>query len=129
MLNMFAAMAQFEREIMLERQREGIAKAKADGKYKEPKPTARAKAEDVVQLFSRWKTSSTHRQSSEGSAAEVFTEPFSLPGLLREPSYRWLAGTNLRADDHLSRRFHTYCGMVVGELRERYVRCPQTVFR
>ena len=32
MLNMFAAMAQFEREMMLERQREGIAKAKAQGK-------------------------------------------------------------------------------------------------
>jgi DNA invertase Pin-like site-specific DNA recombinase len=51
MLNMFAAMAQFEREIMLERQREGIAKAKADGKYKGRKPTARAKAEDAVRLF------------------------------------------------------------------------------
>jgi hypothetical protein len=42
---------QFEREIMLERQREGIAKAKADGKYKGRKPTARAKAEDAVRLF------------------------------------------------------------------------------
>jgi DNA invertase Pin-like site-specific DNA recombinase len=30
MLNMFAAMAQFEHEMMLERQREGIAKAKAN---------------------------------------------------------------------------------------------------
>jgi DNA invertase Pin-like site-specific DNA recombinase len=50
-LNMFAAMAQFEREIMLERQREGIAKAKAEGKYKGRKPTARAKAEDAVRLF------------------------------------------------------------------------------
>jgi DNA invertase Pin-like site-specific DNA recombinase len=51
MLNMFAAMAQFEREMMLERQREGIAKAKAAGKYKGRKPTARAKAADVVRLF------------------------------------------------------------------------------
>jgi DNA invertase Pin-like site-specific DNA recombinase len=50
-LNMFAAMAQFEREMMLERQREGIAKAKAEGKYKGRKPTARAKAEDAVQMF------------------------------------------------------------------------------
>jgi DNA invertase Pin-like site-specific DNA recombinase len=33
-LNVFSSVAQFEREIMLERQREGIAKAKADGKYK-----------------------------------------------------------------------------------------------
>jgi DNA invertase Pin-like site-specific DNA recombinase len=51
MLNMFAAMAQFEREMMLERQREGIAKAKAQGKYKGRKPTARAKAEDAIRLF------------------------------------------------------------------------------
>jgi DNA invertase Pin-like site-specific DNA recombinase len=51
MLNMFAAMAQFEREMMLERQREGIAKAKAEGKYKGRKPTARAKAEDALRLF------------------------------------------------------------------------------
>jgi DNA invertase Pin-like site-specific DNA recombinase len=51
MLNMFAAMAQFEREIMLERQQEGIAKAKADGKYKGRRPTARAKADEAVQMF------------------------------------------------------------------------------
>jgi DNA invertase Pin-like site-specific DNA recombinase len=31
---MVGATVQFEREIMLERQREGIAKAKAEGKYK-----------------------------------------------------------------------------------------------
>lgn len=50
MLNMLGAVAQFEREIMLERQREGIAKAKAAGKYKGRKPTARAKADDVRAL-------------------------------------------------------------------------------
>jgi DNA invertase Pin-like site-specific DNA recombinase len=51
MLNMFAAMAQFEREMMLERQREGIARAKVEGKYKGRKPTARAKADDAIKLF------------------------------------------------------------------------------
>lgn len=50
LLNMFAAIAQFEREIMLERQREGIAKAKRDGKYKGRAPTARAKASEVIGL-------------------------------------------------------------------------------
>jgi DNA invertase Pin-like site-specific DNA recombinase len=50
-LNVFAAFAQFEREMMLERQREGIEKAKAEGKYKGRKPTARAKAADAVRLF------------------------------------------------------------------------------
>ena len=47
MLNMFAAMAQFEREIMLERQREGIAKAKAEGKYKGRKPTVARQATQI----------------------------------------------------------------------------------
>jgi len=49
-LNMFAAFGQFERETMLERQREGIAKAKAEGKYKGRKPTARAKGAEIVRL-------------------------------------------------------------------------------
>jgi DNA invertase Pin-like site-specific DNA recombinase len=34
MLTILVGVATWEREIMLERQREGIAKAKADGKYK-----------------------------------------------------------------------------------------------
>ncbi len=48
MLNLLGAIAQFERELMLERQREGIAKAKAEGRYKGRVPTARRKAADVV---------------------------------------------------------------------------------
>lgn len=47
-LNVMSSVAQFEREIMLERQREGIAKAKAEGKYKGRKPTARAKTKMVL---------------------------------------------------------------------------------
>ena len=35
---------------MLERQREGIAKAKSEGRYKGRAPTARAKADDVRRL-------------------------------------------------------------------------------
>jgi DNA invertase Pin-like site-specific DNA recombinase len=50
MLNVIGSVAQFEREMMLERQREGIAKAKAEGKYKGRAPTARAKAPDVLAL-------------------------------------------------------------------------------
>src|SRR5262245_39000633 len=51
MLNVFAAFAQFELEIMKERQREGSSAAKAAVKYKGRKPTSRAKAPEVVQLF------------------------------------------------------------------------------
>ena len=47
MLNVLGSVAQFEREMMLERQREGIAKAKSERKYKGRKPTAQAKADDV----------------------------------------------------------------------------------
>ena len=49
--NMVGAIAQFEREIMLERQREGIAKAKAEGKYKGRAPTARVKADEALTLL------------------------------------------------------------------------------
>jgi DNA invertase Pin-like site-specific DNA recombinase len=50
MLTILAGVATWEREIMLERQREGIARAKAEGAYKGRKPTARAKAAEIKQL-------------------------------------------------------------------------------
>ncbi|QLL42817.1 recombinase family protein [Sulfitobacter pontiacus] len=50
MVSVLGSVAAFEREIMLERQREGIAKAKAEGKYKGRKPTAKAKVADVQRL-------------------------------------------------------------------------------
>jgi DNA invertase Pin-like site-specific DNA recombinase len=50
MLNLLASISQFEREVMLERQREGVAKAKAEGKYKGRKPTARAKSAQILEL-------------------------------------------------------------------------------
>lgn len=56
MLNLIGSIAQFEREMMLERQREGIAKAKAEGKYKGRKPTAREKTDQVRELLSSGKS-------------------------------------------------------------------------
>ena len=50
LFTMIGAIGEFERELMLERQREGIAKAKADGKYKGRKPTARAKTDQILAL-------------------------------------------------------------------------------
>lgn len=41
-------MGEVERGIMLERQKEGIAKAKVAGEYKGRKPTVRAKSEEVM---------------------------------------------------------------------------------
>jgi DNA invertase Pin-like site-specific DNA recombinase len=53
MLTLIGAIAQFERELMLERQREGIAKAKAAGKYRGRAPTARAKLDQIRALQSQ----------------------------------------------------------------------------
>ncbi|MER2193329.1 recombinase family protein [Methylobacterium brachiatum] len=50
MLNVLAGVAQFEREMMLERQREGIAAAKSAGRYTGRKPTARAKGDEIAAL-------------------------------------------------------------------------------
>jgi DNA invertase Pin-like site-specific DNA recombinase len=50
MLTILAAVASWEREIMLERQREGIAKAKAEGKYRGRAPTARRQAAEALRL-------------------------------------------------------------------------------
>jgi DNA invertase Pin-like site-specific DNA recombinase len=50
MLSVIGAVAEFERAIMLERQREGIASAKAAGKYKGRAPTARRQADEIKRL-------------------------------------------------------------------------------
>jgi DNA invertase Pin-like site-specific DNA recombinase len=50
MLTVLGRVAQFEREIMLERQREGVAKAKVAGKYKGRKPIAKNRQQEVIRL-------------------------------------------------------------------------------
>jgi DNA invertase Pin-like site-specific DNA recombinase len=55
-LTIFAGFAQFEREMMLERQREGIAKAKAENRYLGRRPSARLKADEAVKLFKTGRT-------------------------------------------------------------------------
>lgn len=51
--NLFGSIAQFERENMLERQKVGIAAAKAKGKYTGRAPTAQAKAGKVLALHAK----------------------------------------------------------------------------
>ena len=50
MVSVIAAVGQAEREAMLERQREGIAKAKREGRYKGRVPTARRQAIEIIRL-------------------------------------------------------------------------------
>lgn len=56
MLQIVGAIGEFERSMMLERQKEGVAKAKAEGRYKGRAPTARAKAVDIRRLAAEGKT-------------------------------------------------------------------------
>ena len=76
MLTMMAAIAAFERELMLERQRHGIAAAKMAGKYKGRQPTARALTTKVLAL------------GAEGRGA---TEVAAALGISRASVYRILA--------------------------------------
>jgi DNA invertase Pin-like site-specific DNA recombinase len=59
MLSVIGAVAEFERAIMLERQREGIASAKSAGKYKGRAPTARRQADEIRRLAADGLTKAT----------------------------------------------------------------------
>lgn len=72
MLTMLGGIAEFERELMLERQREGIAKAKAEGKYKGRKPTAMSKARTIRELASQGLTKAAIAQRLGVSERSVY---------------------------------------------------------
>jgi DNA invertase Pin-like site-specific DNA recombinase len=72
MLNLLGSIAEFERELMLERQREGIAKAKADGKYKGRAPTARSRTEEVIRMRSEGTSPAKIVEALGISRASVF---------------------------------------------------------
>lgn len=52
LLTIMAAVAEAERTMMLERQRVGVAKAKAEGRYRGRVPTARRQSAQVIELRS-----------------------------------------------------------------------------
>lgn len=72
MLNLMGSIAEFERELMLERQREGIAKAKAGGKYQGRAPTARRKADDVLRMKAEGMTADAIAAALGVSRSSVF---------------------------------------------------------
>lgn len=72
MLSMLAAIGQFEREMMLERQREGIRIAKDAGAYKGRKPTAKAQAGKVMVLLSQGKTKQAAADELNIGVASVY---------------------------------------------------------
>jgi DNA invertase Pin-like site-specific DNA recombinase len=52
-LTLLGGIAQFERRIMLERQREGIARAKGEGKFTGRQKTAQARTKEVLALHAK----------------------------------------------------------------------------
>jgi DNA invertase Pin-like site-specific DNA recombinase len=70
--NLFASIAQFERENMLERQRVGIAAAKKSGKYKGRAPTARAKSVRVQALHAKGLTKQEIADACSIGVASVY---------------------------------------------------------
>jgi len=78
LLSMLGAVAEFERSIILERQREGIAIAKADGKYKGRKPSL--STEQIQDL---------RKRCASGEKKTVLAREF---GVSRETVYAYLSG-------------------------------------
>jgi DNA invertase Pin-like site-specific DNA recombinase len=72
MLNLLGSIAEFERGVMLERQREGIAKAKSAGKYKGAAPLARAKDRIGSRKGARGKTRHVVAEELNISVRSVF---------------------------------------------------------
>jgi DNA invertase Pin-like site-specific DNA recombinase len=70
--NLFASIAQFERENMLERQRVGIAAAKQRGAYTGRAPTARAKAARVQALHAKGLTKQEIADACSIGVASVY---------------------------------------------------------
>lgn len=83
MLTILAGVATWEREIMLERQREGIAKAKAEGKYKGRTPTARCQTDRILEL------------AAEGVTRKAIADQL---GISMPSVYRVLATAKLEAE-------------------------------
>ena len=77
LLNLVGSIAQFELEVMLQRQREGISAAKAAGKYRGRAPTARSKSNEVFDLH------------DQGTAAGEIAKRLDIS---RASTYRILAG-------------------------------------
>jgi len=87
MLNVLGSVAEFERAMMLERQREGIAKAKAEGKFKGRKPTARAKAGEVEAMLAAGESPTVVAKKLGIGRSSVY-RAMAERGLKRETAYK-----------------------------------------
>ena len=90
-MTMFAAIATFERKIMLERQREGIALAKAQGKYRGRKEAKKP---------ADWQNLVTKYQCREIASVSELAR---ICGCSRPTVYKWLksSGVHIKAKSNL----------------------------
>ncbi len=73
MMTIFAGLAQFERETILERQREGIAIAKAEGKYRGRKPIDKpSNWDEVIKLWKDGEITARKAQEKLGLKPATF---------------------------------------------------------
>jgi DNA invertase Pin-like site-specific DNA recombinase len=72
LLTIMAAVAEAERSLMLERQRVGVAKAKAEGRYRGRAPTARRQSGRVAELHASGKGASAIAAEVGISRASVY---------------------------------------------------------
>ncbi|MDT8420691.1 MAG: recombinase family protein [Desulfuromonadales bacterium] len=72
LLRMLEVIVSFERQVLLERQAEGIARARAEGRYRGRKPTARVKAKEILALDKQGLTRKAIAQQLEIGVASVY---------------------------------------------------------
>ena len=72
LLSLLASVSQFEREILLERQKVGIARAKSEGKFKGRAPTARKKMAAIQKLHAQGIPSSEIARTLKISVPSVY---------------------------------------------------------
>ena len=72
MLTVFAAVAELEREYILQRQREGIALAKQEGKYKGRRPIDRARLQPVLNEYNRGLLTAAQAMRKMGVSKSTF---------------------------------------------------------
>lgn len=70
--DMLGVFAEFETNLRSERQLEGVARAKKEGKYKGRKPTAQAKSQEVIQLMNKGYSRQVIAEQLKIGVASVF---------------------------------------------------------
>jgi DNA invertase Pin-like site-specific DNA recombinase len=81
----FGAVASFERKLMLERQREGIAKARTEGRYTGRKPTVRDQAETIRAMMTAGDGPTVIARKLKVARSSVYAALKASPSSISEP--------------------------------------------